>query len=59
MLIAKATNLHGHRLRQFVREKTDVNTGASVNVRRILVSEKEGFHAREELNDEARMSNVE
>jgi hypothetical protein len=36
-LIAKATNFHRHRLGQFARKKADVNTGTTVNVRRIFV----------------------
>src|SRR5262245_49194305 len=45
-LIAKATNLHLHHFRQFARKKTDVNSRAAVNVRRILVGKKKDFQAR-------------
>jgi len=58
-LITKATNFHLHHLRQFGRKKADVNARAAVNVRRIFVGEEKDFQAREELNDEARMSNDE
>src|SRR5438034_426738 len=43
-LIAKATHFHRHRFRQFAREIAHMYTRAAVNVRRILVREKENFH---------------
>src|SRR5439155_21738673 len=44
MLVAKATHFYLHGLGQLTREVAHVHTGAAVNVRRILVSQKEGFH---------------
>src|SRR6266480_4133888 len=44
-LVAKATHFHRHYLRQLTRQITHVHTSAAVNVRRILVSQKEDFHA--------------
>ena len=45
-LIAKATNLHRHRLCEFARKKADVDACAAVNVWRILIGEKQNFHER-------------
>src|SRR5438874_4600733 len=44
-LVAKATHFHRQHLRQLTRQITHVHTSAAVNVRRILVSQKEDFHA--------------
>ena len=43
-LIAKATHFHRHHLRQLTREIAHMHASAAVNVRRILVSQKEDFH---------------
>src|SRR6266498_3963827 len=45
-LVGKATHFHRHHLSELAREITYVNTRAAVNVRRILVSQKEDFHER-------------
>ena len=44
-LVAKASHFHRHHLGQFAREIAHMHTGATVDVRRILVSEKENLHA--------------
>src|SRR5262249_17296393 len=46
ILIPEATNIDIDRFRQFAREIAHVDTGAAVNVRRILVSQEEDLHAR-------------
>src|SRR5207248_3402696 len=45
ILVAEAANIYLDRFGQFTREVIDVDSGAAVNVRRILVGEKEDFHA--------------
>src|SRR6202035_870928 len=45
ILVAEAANIDIDRFGQLAREISDVDTGAAVNVRRILVREKEDFHA--------------
>src|SRR5437762_4662678 len=44
-LVAKAAHFHRHHLRQLTRKVAHVHTGAAVDVRRILVSQKDDFHA--------------
>src|SRR5438876_6782935 len=44
-LVAKASHFHRHRFRQFAREITHMHACAAVDVRRILVSQKQDFHA--------------
>ena|SRR5215510_8809976 len=43
-LVAKATYLDGHRFRQFVRQIAHMHACASVDVRRIFVSQEEDLH---------------
>ena len=43
-LISKAANLHFADFCQLACQILDMNTGASVDVRRILVGEKQGLH---------------
>src|ERR1700730_17295715 len=43
-LIAKASHFHRHHFRQFAREIAHMHTRAAVDVRRILVCEKQDFH---------------
>src|SRR5215216_6779594 len=43
-LFSKAANLHLHQARQLPAQKLDVDTRAAVDVGRILISQKEGFH---------------
>src|SRR5437667_11876572 len=45
-LVAKATHFHRHHFRQLTREIAHMHASAAVNVRRILVSQKEDFHER-------------
>src|SRR6267142_3374828 len=43
-LVAKASHFHRHHLAQFAREIAHMHTRATVNVRRILVSEEKDLH---------------
>jgi hypothetical protein len=53
VLIAKTANLNLHELGELLRQVFHMHAGAAVDVRRVFIGQKQGFHQKQSLQDVA------